>query len=72
MQCRKRSCDEGLQSCGCFCAQAQSKIWKRIKNERIFTFQVFMKKANHLACFNDLDHQNRNFMVSIMVRTWLV
>ena len=29
-----------------------------------FTFQMSMKKANHLARFNDYDYQTRNFMVS--------
>ena len=41
MQLRKRLCDEGLSSYGHFCAQAQSKTWKRIENERIFTFQAW-------------------------------
>ena len=45
-------------------AQAQSKTWKRIENERIFAFQAIVKKTNHLARFDDLDHQKRNFMVS--------
>ena len=53
MQFRKRLCNEGLQSYGRFCAQAQLKIQKRIEDERIFTFQVFVKKVNHLASFND-------------------
>ena len=52
MQFRKRSCDEGLQSYGDFCAQAQSKTRKRIENERIFTFQGSVKKVNHLARFD--------------------
>ena len=45
----------------------QSKTWKRIENGRIFTFQAFVKKANHLALFDDWEHQSRNFTVSIMV-----
>ena len=49
MQLRKRLCHEGLPSYGHFCAQAQSKAQKRIENERIFTFQTFVKKANHHA-----------------------
>ena len=53
MQFRKRSCNEGLQSYGRFYAQVQSKTQKRIENYRIFTFQAFVKKANHLARFND-------------------
>ena len=36
-----------------FCVQMQSKARKRIENERIFTFQAFVKKANHLAHFNE-------------------
>ena len=63
MQLGKRLCNEGLPSYGRFCAPAQSKTQKRIESERIFTFQ-FMKKANHLARFNDYDHQNWNFRVS--------
>ena len=50
MQFRKRLCNKGLQSYGRFCAQVQSKSRKRIE---IFTFQAFVKKANHLARFND-------------------
>ena len=41
-----------------------SQNTERIEN---FTFQAFVKKANHLARFDDYDHQNRNFTVSIMV-----
>ena len=44
MQFTKRSCDEGLQSYGHFCV---------IENERIFTFQAFVKKTNHLAGLDD-------------------
>ena len=51
MQFRKRSCNEGLQSYGCFFAQAQSKAQKRIENERIY--QAFVKKANHLLRLDD-------------------
>ena len=64
MQFRKRLCDEGLQSYGHFCAQVQSKLRKSLN-------QALMKKANHLTRFNDLDHQNRNFMVSIMVVSFI-
>ena len=53
MQLGKRLCDEGLPSYMRFCAQAQSKVRKRMENERIFIFQVFVKEANHFACFND-------------------
>ena len=53
MQLRKRLCDVGLPGYWCFCAQAQLKKRKRIENERIFTFQAFVKKANHLARFDD-------------------
>ena len=61
MQFRKTSCDEGLRSYGRFCVQVPSQAWKRIVNERIF--EVFMKKANHLAPFDD-----RNFItVSKMI-----
>ena len=49
----RESCNEGLPSYGLFCAQAQLKTRRRIQNEKIFTFQVFVKKANHLACFDD-------------------
>ena len=52
MQLGKILCNEGLPSYGRFCAPAQSKTQKRIESERIFTFQ-FMKKANHLARFNN-------------------
>ena len=29
------------------------KTWKRIENRRISTFQTFVKKAYHLARFDD-------------------
>ena len=67
MQFRERSCNEGLQSYGHFCAQVQSKTQKRIENDRIFTFQMFVKKANHPKRFNDYDHRNHNFTVSEMI-----
>ena len=66
MQLRKKLCNEGPQSYGGVCAQVQSKTGKRIENERIFTFQAFVKLANHLARFDDWDHQNWNFTVSKM------
>ena len=53
MQFSKRSCDEGLQSYGIFVPKCSQKHGKELKTEKIFTFQGFVKKANHLACFDD-------------------
>ena len=33
--------------------QGAVKTQKKIKNKRTFTFQAFMKKANHLTRFDD-------------------
>ena len=61
MQFRKRLCNEGLRSYGRFYAQVQLK-----SKDRKFTFQAFVK-TNHLTHFDDWDHQNWNFVVSIMI-----
>ena len=53
MQFRKRLCNEGLQNNGHLCAQVQSKTWKRIQNERVFSFKASVYKVNYLACFGD-------------------
>ena len=64
IQFKKRSCDLGLQSYGRFCAQVQSKSWKRVEK---VTFQAIVKEVSCFACFDDQDHQNWNFTVSVMV-----
>ena len=50
MQFRKRSCDEGLWA---FLFPSAVKNTENDRKLKDFTFQAFVKKANHLTRFDD-------------------